>query len=478
MVNRARPISRLGIIAVRRPLLIALPAILGAAVYGLWWSRAQYVPITNSVVLITLDTTRADRLPAYGYMGASMPHLDRLAREGIVFDRAISVAPLTLPAHSSLFTGLYPPRHGVRDNASPALAAQHITLAELFQAQGFRTAAVVGSVVLDPDRGLAQGFERYGGVRAQDARDPARRQRRADQVVDDALQWLDGVQGRFFLWTHLYDPHRPYDPPEPFRSVSDPYVGEIAFADSQIGRLLVALERRGLLDETLVVVVGDHGESLGEHGERDHGLTLYESVLRVPLIIRAPGFRAGRIGSVVRLVDLMPTVLDLVDITGPHVDGVSLTGLMSGKGPDLDLEAYAESLYRPRFGATPLRTLREARFKVIEAPRPELYDLARDPFETTNLYDQQRPLADVMIRRLHRMASMREEVDASTQLPAQAPWDLRARLSALGYVGTGTGNMGGRSNPPDVLRTRSRHHLCRHRGARSAGDGVSCHAGR
>lgn len=447
MVNRVWPVPRLGGIALRRPLLLALLPILGAAACAwLWWSRAERVPIPTGIVLVTLDTTRADRLPAYGYMSASMPHLDRLAREGIVFDRAITVAPLTLPAHASLFTGLYPPRHGVRDNASQALPAQHTTLAELFQAQGFRTAAFVGSVVLDPDRGLAQGFERYAGVRAQDARDhPAISQRRGDQVVDDALQWLDAVRGRFFLWTHLYDPHRPYDPPEPFRSVSDPYVGEIAFADSQIGRLLDALERRGLLEETLVVVVGDHGESLGEHGERDHGQSVYESVLRVPLIIRAPGFRAGRIASVVRLVDLMPTVLDLSDITGPHVDGVSLAGLMRGKGPDLDLEAYAESLYRRRFGSSPLHTLRGARFKVIEASRSELYDLARDPFETTNLYDQQRPLADAMIRRLHRIASLR---DVSTQPPAEAPPALKARLAALGYVGTGTPSMGGRSSPP------------------------------
>ncbi len=372
MIGRTGPISSLsGIIRNNlAPLLILVPA----ACAGFWWSLAHRRPVPIGVVIITLDTTRADRLPAYGYMDAAMPYLDRLAREGIVFNRAISVAPLTLPAHASLFTGLYPPRHGVRDNAGQALAPHHATLAELLQARGFRTGAFVGSVVLDPDRGLAQGFQTYIGVRPRDAVGPLMGQRRADEVVDDAVRWLDGVEGRFLLWAHLYDPHRPYDPPQPFRSdIHDPYVGEIAFADSQIGRLLDALDRRRLLDETLVVVAGDHGESLGEHGERDHGRSLYEGVLRVPFIIRAPGFRPARIGAVVRLVDLMPTVLDFYGMTAPRLDGVTLTGLMSGRQPDLGLEAYAESVDPRRFGRTTLRAMRDARFKVIEAPCPELY---------------------------------------------------------------------------------------------------------
>jgi len=192
----------------------------------------------------------------------SLPHLERLAREGVVFDQATSVAPLTLPAHTTLFTGLLPPNHGVRDNADAPLAKSQTTLAEILLARGFRSGAFVGSMVLDPDRGLKQGFEQYRGVGETDRQTPETRQRRADEVMADAIRWLDTIaSSRFFLWTHLYDAHRPYDPPEPYRSIygHNLYVGEIAFADSQVGRLLEALEQRHLLDRTVVIVTGDHG---------------------------------------------------------------------------------------------------------------------------------------------------------------------------------------------------------------------------
>ena len=259
-------------------------------VLGASGCKSTPAPAPVGVLLITLDTTRADRLSPYGFMDVSMPHLERLAREGVVFDQAMSVAPLTLPAHVSLFTGLFPPRHGVRENDSPPLAKGHLTLAERLDAQGFATAASVGSVVLDGDRGLQQGFEQYSQVATGDLQGGTPGQRNAESVVNDAIHWLDTVgDSRFFLWTHLYDPHRPYDPPEPFasRHASDLYIGEIAYVDSQIGRLLDTLDRQRLLDRTIVVVAGDHGESLGEHGERDHGIFLYENVLRVPLIIRS-----------------------------------------------------------------------------------------------------------------------------------------------------------------------------------------------
>jgi choline-sulfatase len=381
----------------------------------------------GGVLVITLDTTRADRLTPYGYMSASMPHLERLAREGVVFDQAISVAPLTLPAHSSLFTGHYPARHGVRHNASPALAETATTLAELLGQEEFRTAGFVGSVVLDSDRGLAQGFQTYAGVRDRSLQSSFG-QRRADDVVDDAIRWLDDVDGRFFLWTHFYDPHRPYDPPEAFQSVSDPYVGEIVFVDSQIGRLLDALERRGVLHETLVVVVGDHGESLGEHGEWDHGVLLYESVLRVPLIIRAPGFRPARVAAVVRLIDVMPTILDLAGVTAPSLDGISLTGLMAGTRVEPDVQAYAESFDMGQVGWPQRRAMRDGRYKVIDGPRQELYDLASDPFELQNLYDDRQPLASVMIRRLRAVSG------AGPTPASDVPPDVRARLEALGYL--------------------------------------------
>jgi len=416
----------------------------GLAVVATVFHLSPRAPI--GVVLVTLDTTRVDRLSPYGFMNVSLPHLERLAREGVVFDQATSVAPLTLPAHTSLFTGLVPPRHGVRDNADPALADAHTTLAEVLQSRGYRTGGFVGSVVLNPDRGLKQGFETYSGVGAGESVRGAGRQRRADAVVNDALQWLDGVAGApFFLWVHLYVAHRPYDPPETYASTysHNPYVGEIAFADAQIGRLLEALEQRRLLDRSVVVVAGDHGESLGERGERDHGILIYENVLRVPLIIRlgarlgarlGPGALAPtRIGEVVRLTDIMPTVLDLLHVPAPaSLDGVSLTPLMHGRVRDLDLEAYAESTYPERFGWSSLRTIRVGRYKLIDAPRPELFDLDRDPFEETNIFAERRSLGDLMLARAETVAKAGGQHPASAA-PAVAA-EVHERLAALGYA--------------------------------------------
>jgi arylsulfatase A-like enzyme len=390
------------------------------------------------VVVITLDTTRADRLSPYGFMNVSLPNLERLAREGVVFDQASSVAPLTLPAHTSLFTGLLPPNHGVRDNADPPLVETQTTLAETLRAQGFRTAAFVGSVVLDPDRGLRQGFEEYRSVDGEAVRTSHRVQRRADQVVTDAIQWLDTIAGsRFLLWAHLYDPHRPYDPPEPFASIyaHNPYVGEIAFADAQIGLLLEALKRRALLDRTIIVVAGDHGESLGERGERDHGVFIYENVLRVPLMIRAPSLAPIRVGEVVRLTDVMPTILNLAGVPGPQVDGISLVELMRGRRRGLSLEAHSESLYPERFGCSPLRAVRDGRFKLIDAPRPELYDLERDPFEERNIYDERRAMAKAMTARARAMAKGRRSVGLGDGR-ISVTTELQANLAALGYVGS------------------------------------------
>jgi arylsulfatase A-like enzyme len=409
-------------------LLLLVPLVVLAAVWG-----TPAAPF--NVVIVTLDTTRADRLPAYGFMDASMPHLDRLAAEGVVFDRATSVAPLTLPAHASLFTGLLPPAHGVRDNADRPLAERHTTLAEVLRARGFRTGAFVGSVVLGADRGLAQGFATYGEAVAGDRTRAIPPQRRADAVITDAIDWLDTTGGSpFFLWAHLYDAHRPYEPPEPFRSLyADPYVAEIAFVDSQIGRLLDALDRRRLAPRTVVIVAGDHGESLGEHGEDDHGIFVYESVLRVPLIVRAPSIAPTRVHAVVRLTDVMPTVLDLLDVPAPPADGVSVAALMTGTASRHEVDAYAESMYPQRFGWSPLRALHDGRFKFIEAPRPELYDLERDPFEERNIVEERPALARAMARRLMAMAG--RVPDRRGDGRATIPTELGEGLAALGYIG-------------------------------------------
>jgi arylsulfatase A-like enzyme len=255
--------------------------------------------------------------------------------------------------------------------------------------------------------------------------------------MGDAIHWLDSVgDSPFLLWAHLYDPHRPYDPPEPYRTTyaHDLYLGEIAFADAQIGRLLDALARRHVLDRTVVVVAGDHGESLGEHGERDHGVFVYDSVLHVPLIIRAPGLPPNRVASVVRLIDVMPTILDLVRVSAPHADGVSLRGV-AGRSASRDLVAYSESLYPERFGWSPLHALREGRFKVIDAPRPELYDLDDDPFEQANVYDTHRALAEAMRGRVRALAgdgARRPETPGQDNEGASP--QLAASLRSLGYV--------------------------------------------
>jgi arylsulfatase A-like enzyme len=405
----------------------------------------------SSLVIITLDTTRADRLSPYGFMNVALPHLERLAKEGVLFDDAVSVAPLTLPAHSSLFTGLLPPNHGVRDNADPPLADGYTTLAEVLRARGFRTAASVGSVVLDGTRGLRQGFEAYRDVQPASASRHGVRQRRGDQVVTDALDWLGAIGGsRFFLWVHLYDPHWPYDPPEPYRSAyaHDPYVGEIAFADAQIGRLLAFLDSEALLDDTLVVVAADHGESLGERGEQRHGMLLYENVLRVPLILRIPGVRPSRVPHLVRLIDVMPTVLDLLGLPGASAgDGRSFAAVVHGRSGREALEAYSESVYAERLGCGPLRSLRRSRFKLIDGVRPELYDLELDPFELRNISAQHPHLAQAMSARIHLLTRGDAPIAAS---PVKVPADLRARLAALGYVGGGEG----RSNPAAVARGR------------------------
>jgi arylsulfatase A-like enzyme len=411
----------------RRIALLVSAVLLLAAVAASVKTMPQGSHIAG-VVIVTLDTTRADHLSPYGFMDARMPHLERLAREGVLFNRALTVAPLTLPAHTSILTGLLPASHGVRDNADGPLAERYTTLAEMLQQRGFRTGAFVGSIVLQADRGLSQGFATYQGVRR--TQTTFTRQRPGDEVMNEAIAWLEqNAKDRFLLWAHLYDAHAPYDPPEPYRSrVADPYVGELLFQDAQIGRLLDTLDRLKLKENTIVVVVGDHGEGLGEHGEAMHGEQLYNSVLRVPFIVRAPGVRPGTITDVVRLVDVLPTVVSLLGVPAPASDGVSLLPALQGE--HMDLEAYAESLYPARLGGEPRRALSDGRFKLILGGGAELYDLDHDPFEERNLIIDRPRTANAMRTRLTQLT----RVDDVSRLRAQrvSP-ELRERLAALGY---------------------------------------------
>jgi arylsulfatase A-like enzyme/Tfp pilus assembly protein PilF len=400
-------------------------------------------PNQLNVLLVTLDTTRWDRIGAYGDGAAVTPHLDRLAGEGVLFEQAIAPAPLTLPAHSTLFTGLLPPRHGVRDNGGYVLDARHATMASALKASGRQTGAFVGAFVLDGKFGLDSGFDTY-----HDKFDLSRQRsvslgsisRRAAEVVDNAMPWLEEHASRpFFAWLHFYDAHSPYDPPEPFlsRFRDRPYAGEIAYVDSQVGRLLQWLDTKGLTDRTVVVVIGDHGESLNEHGEATHGLFIYEATTRVPFLIRAPysNARGRRVPGVVRTEDVLPTVLELVGRRAPEgIQGRSLAPMLAGTSSDLNLDAYSESLYaRNHYGWSELRSLRSGRFKFIATTRPELYDLERDPRERQNLYAERRSLADRMASELQRLSA--EEQGAASG-PSTVDPETRERLAALGYIGS------------------------------------------
>jgi arylsulfatase A-like enzyme/Tfp pilus assembly protein PilF len=407
-------------------------------------------------MLITLDTTRWDRIGAYGDGAASTPNLDRLAGEGVLFEQAIAPAPLTLPAHSTLFTGLLPPRHGVRDNGGYVLDPKHKTLASTMKELGRQTGGFVGAFVLDGKFGLDAGFDTY-----YDKFDVSRQRsvslgsisRTAGEVVNNAMPWLDQHAGSpFFAWLHFYDAHSPYSPPEPFLSSfrDRPYAGEIAYVDSQVGRLLQWLDTRGLADRTIVVVIGDHGESLQEHGEATHGLFIYESTTRVPFVIRAPysAARGRRVPGVVRTEDVMPTVLELVGVRAPDgLEGRSLAPLLTGAATDLNLDAYSESLYaRNHYGWSELRSLRSGRFKLISTTRPELYDLERDPKEQRNLFDERRPLAERMTQELERLGA---DGPGEAAAPSAVDPETRARLAALGYIGsfTHTAPMTGKALP-------------------------------
>ncbi len=415
----------------------------GVAVFMRRASTPATHPALNLLV-VTLDTTRADHIGAYGAAKAATPAFDRIAREGVLFEHAVTAAPLTLPAHATLFTAKYPARHGVRDNGGFFLDAKETTLAERLKADGFATGGFVGAYVLDRRWGIAQGFDTYfddfdiGKAKGSVLADV---ERPGNEVADHALAWLEGVAtSKFFAWVHFYDAHSPYDPPEPYRSTfgEDAYAGEIAFVDVQVKRLIDFLERRDLLKKTIVVVVADHGESLGEHGEASHGFFVYESVVRVPFAVLAPGdgMRGRRVADVVRTVDLVPTLLELLGRqSAEKLDGRSLVPLMTGAVRELGLDAYSEAMYpRYHFGWSALHALTSGRYKYVDAPRPELYDLVNDPGEAKNEYDLRRPLGAKMAQSLRVLEGA---ADAKPQKAAvEVDPEARARLAALGYIGT------------------------------------------
>ena len=421
-----------------------------------------------NLIVISLDTTRADHLGSYGYASARTPATDALARAGALFAQAATPAPLTLPAHSSLMTGFYPTYHGVRLNGTAALSQSHTTLAEVLAGHGYNTGAFVGAFVLDGRWGLNQGFGTYDDqfdMKKFKHLDLAAVQRPGDQVMDAAIRWLDGQRhDPFFAWIHLYDAHSPYEPPE--RLASDfrgrgpvgLYDGEIAFADEQVGRCVSWLKTAGLDDRTILVVVGDHGESLGSHGEGTHGYFIYDDVLHVPLIIATPidELRGIRVDAQVSLVDVFPTVLALAGIDSQgRLDGRSLVPLMFHPATPDTAYAYSESMTpNLQYGWSALHSLRSPRYKFIRAPTPELYDLTADPGEIHNVLSSHRSMA-------HDMDSALDRLMAESSRGARAPEvanldrDTIARLSSLGYVGgtpaASTAPAGALADPKDRL---------------------------
>jgi choline-sulfatase len=413
----------------------------------------------RNVLLITLDTMRADRLPAYGFTGVLTPTLDRIAAEGVVFEDAFAAVPLTLPSHATLMTGIYPPRLGVRDNAGVPLSDEFTTLAEMLREQRLNTAAFVASSVLAPRRGLGQGFDVYSaGAFGRCGQGPPAR-RRADAVVDEALGWFQrNGTDPFFVWLHLYDTHRPYDlPAEYTERYFDPYLAAIAYEDAELGRVVSELERRGLLESTLIVVTGDHGESLGGHGEQSHGIFLYQEALRVPLVMRGPGLSPKRTLGVVRLVDVMPTVLSLFGLSITGIDGVNLSPNQRSRVAS-PREVYAESMYPERFGWGALRSLQADRYKFIDAPRPELYDLARDPSEQRSVIAEHPSVARAMLRRL---AAYDVRQTPAGVPAAKIDGRILEQITSLGYVGSiaaaATVARGEQPDPKDRIDAFNRH---------------------
>jgi arylsulfatase A-like enzyme len=425
---------------------------------------------TKNLLLITVDTMRADHVGAYGYAAARTATLDRLSRDGVRFERAFAPAPITLTAHASLLTGRYPPGHGARDNGVAA-SSSGPTLAAALHDKGYATAAFVAAYPLDRRFGLARGFDVYGDRMPRGPDGRLANERPARAVVDEALVWLSSTRSSgkpFFLWVHLFEPHAPYGEPgsDRARPVIERYDEEIATADREAGRLVVALGPA--LEQTLIVAASDHGEAFGEHGEIGHSLFVYDTTLRVALVARGPGIPAGRVvADPVSLVDVAPTVLRLLGQPPFDADGIDLGPALGGQAlPSRPL--YAES-FAPllEFGWSPLRAVRDGRWKAIAAPRPELYDVEADKGEMRDLAASTKA-PDPLARLLVRIDRFSGADLPPTIVPGATATDATARLGALGYVQGGRAPAGERADPKDRRALAAR--IARVTSGEAAGD--------
>lgn len=404
------------------------------------------------VVLITLDTMRADHLGCYGYKLIQTPNLDALAAQGARFANAYTPVPITLPSHSVILTGTYPMRNGMHDFSDNRLSSSLPTLASILHDRGYATGAVIGSAVLDSRFGLNRGFDFYYDhfdFSRLDERNLDAMERRGDEVVNQALGWLAGHnQKPFLLWVHLYDAHYPYNPPEPYlsRYRTRPYDGEIAYVDAQVGRVVNYLKAKKLYDNTLIIVAGDHGESLGEHGEKTHGFFIYDATLHVPLLFKPPASGVVKrpvVEEAANLADVLPTALQIVGVPDPQtVQGRSLVPEMEGKPAATPPENYAET-YLPRihFNWSELRGIRFRQYHFIDAPRPELYDLQTDPHELKNIYGRQRAIADQLKKRLAGVIAQYTPAHGEKTAEKEALDPVLAeRLKSLGYIAVSGGS--------------------------------------
>jgi arylsulfatase A-like enzyme/Tfp pilus assembly protein PilF len=425
----------------RRAFLALLP--IAAAACSTAPPAAETPP---SVLLVTIDTLRADRVGVYGAGPGRTPQIDALAAQGLVMEDAWASVPLTLPSHATILSGLEPPHHGVHDNGAYVFPAGTATLATVLKARGYATGAFVGAYVLDRRFGLARGFDRYDDRIERNVQGASilESERRGGEVASAAEAWIREQAGPFFAWVHFYDPHAPYDPPAPQREAfaGRPYEGEVAYADACLGRVLAAARARSV-GRLLVAVTADHGEGLGEHGERTHGFFVYGATLRVPLVLSGPGLPSGeRRSGVARSADVVPTLLARLGVAPPpRLDGVDLLAARPN-------ESYAESLYPQALGWAPLRAFRVGSLRYVDAPRPELYDLAEDPGETTNR------IAD-RAQEAERLRGALVALRAGERAPSTAgvSAETAERLGALGYVAgaAAPASSGGLRDPKDAL---------------------------
>jgi choline-sulfatase len=409
-----------------------------AAVGGWRYARAS-APLSGPIVVISIDTLRADHLPAYGYKKVKTPAIDALAADGVVFERAYSHAPQTLPAHTSLLSGRLPFEHGVRDNIGFTIKDNERLLPQLLRDRGYSTAGIVSAFVLRSDTGIGRGFDFFDAEMPSAALDSSISQVQRDGMQSEAIaeRWLDRIgSSRAFLFLHLYEPHKPYAPPAKYADYA-PYDGEVAYSDEIVGKLIRYLKSHQLYDRSTIVLLSDHGEGLGDHGEQEHGLFVYEEALHVPLIVKQES-NAGagrRVADLVQHIDLVPTILDLVKAPAPgNLRGRSLKPLLDGTGRLPETAVYSEALYaRYHFGWSELTALTDARYRYIKAPQDELYDLQRDPHERENLAADRAPARQALRGALDKLLA-----GAAIHAPASVPADARERLQALGYVGAQT----------------------------------------